>query len=430
MGAFYLPKDGVCGDFIPYYEDGWFYLYYLKDFRDIPHHGEGCPWYGLRSRDLLSWEELGEMIPRGGRQEQDLFAYTGSVFHDTQGDGSYHIFYTGHNPYFVEQGKPQEVILHAVSEDKIHWTKTGDCFYPETESYEPNDWRDPFVFWDSEENCYGMILTARKKEGNENQRGVSVLCHSDTLKSWRVTGNLWEPDRYVTHECPDYFQMGDWWYLIYSEFSDRFRTHYVMSKSPKGPWIVPADDVFDSRAYYAAKSAADGTHRYLFGWLATREGNRDDGTWQWGGNLVVHELYQREDGTLAVRMPGTIREAVEKGSFSEVHSIQRTIDLKKDGDEVCILLPGNEARPEGYCLRFSVKEQRMALAFGGMSEDDTDGRAAAFVGIEKDVELREGSIHQVQIVIEGSCMVAYLDDRYAMSTRLYDLDLSQTGRKE
>lgn len=417
---FYKPEDGVCGDFIPYYEDGWFYLYYLKDFRDIANRGEGCPWYGLKSQDLVHWEELGEMIPRGGSQEQDLFVYTGSVYHDVQKGGKYHIFYTGHNPYFVEQGKPQEVILHAVSENKTDWVKQKDCFYPAAGGYECNDWRDPFVFWDETEGCYGMILTARKKEGREDQRGVSVLCHSDTLQEWRVTGNLWEPGKYVTHECPDYFKLGDWWYLIYSEFSDRFQTHYVMAKSPRGPWIVPEDDVFDSRAYYAAKSVSDGQSRYLFGWLATREGDCDQGNWQWGGSLVVHELYQREDGTLAVRMPGPIREAVEKQRFPVLCRNEFVVELDGRDGTACILIPGNDACPEGYRLLFSVKEQKMRVAFG-----NGELLNSAFAGIEKAVELTPGKEHQVQLLLEGSCMVVYLDETYAMSARLYNRKLEE-----
>ena len=43
----------------------------------------------------------------------------------------------------------------------------------------------------------------------------------------------------------------------------------------------------------------DGKH-YLFGWVPTKEGDTDKGLFQWGGACVPHQLYQREDGTLAV----------------------------------------------------------------------------------------------------------------------------------
>jgi len=39
----------------------------------------------------------------------------------------------------------------------------------------------------------------------------------------------------------------------------------------------------------------------LFGWNPTRSGAKDKGDWDWGGNLVVHELFQEKDGQLASR---------------------------------------------------------------------------------------------------------------------------------
>ena len=73
---------------------------------------------------------------------------------------------------------------------------------------------------------------------------------------------------YVTMECPEVFRMGEYWYLVYSTFSDCFTTHYRIAKSLDGPWMIPEDDVFDTRADYAIKTASDGEHRYAFGWIA------------------------------------------------------------------------------------------------------------------------------------------------------------------
>jgi hypothetical protein len=67
---------------------------------------------------------------------------------------------------------------------------------------------------------------------------------------------FWSPGLYYTHECPDLFKMGDWWYLVYSTFTERSVTHYRMSRSLHGPWQAPENDTFDGRAYYATKSAA------------------------------------------------------------------------------------------------------------------------------------------------------------------------------
>ncbi|HJA32372.1 MAG TPA: family 43 glycosylhydrolase [Candidatus Eisenbergiella pullicola] len=405
-GLFYRPVDGVCGDFIPYYEAPWYYLFYLKDFRDREKRGEGCPWYCVRSRDLLHWEELGEMLPRGTAQEQDLFVYTGSVFRDIEGDGAYHIFYTGHNPYFKEKGKPQEAILHAVSEDLMHWKKDPEFRFLALEGYEPDDWRDPFVFRDEKNGRYAMLVTARKDRGRAAGRGVTALCVSDDLKCWSGEKNLWEPDRYVTHECGELFRMGEWWYLIYSEFSDRFRTRYVMAKSPEGPFFRPERDCFDSRAFYAAKTLWDGRKRYLFGWLASREGEADSGNWQWGGNMLVHELYQKEDKSLAVRMPEAFRNRAEL-------SLDFSFQMESENTEIRLWIPGRDGHP-GYELLILPLEKKMALRTAGRLYPDPD-----FCGIETAAELNAGVWHRISILFQESCMAAYLDGQRAMSARLY-----------
>ena len=84
-----------------------------------------------------------------------------------------------------------------------------------------------------------------------------------------------------------------------------------MSRSLNGPWIAPADDAFDGRAYYAARSCSDGKHRYLFGWAATKTDNQDMNSWDWAGTFVCHEIYQRPDGTLGVKLPDSMLSAYE-----------------------------------------------------------------------------------------------------------------------
>ena len=51
--------------------------------------------------------------------------------------------------------------------------------------------------------------------------------------------------------------MGDWWYLLTTEYSENSKTIYRKSRSIYGPWQMPDDDAFDGRAYYAARSTAE-----------------------------------------------------------------------------------------------------------------------------------------------------------------------------
>lgn len=318
----YKPQDGWLADVVPFYWDGLFRLFYLHDFRDMEGHGEGCPWRQIVSKDLVHFEEKGDMILRGAKDEQDLFIYTGCVI---RAQGKFHIFYTGHNYHLIPQGKPQEAVMHAVSDDLEHWEKCPGEYFFAPDGYEMHDWRDPFIFFDEADGQYHMILAARKKSGPAQKRGCTVHATSADLKNWSVEEPLWDPELYFTHECPDLFKMGDWYYLIYSEFSDEFRTRYVRSRSLYGPWEAPQDDVFDSRAFYAAKTAFDGEKRYLFGWNPTRESNRDDGPFQWGGHMIVHELWQDEAGELRVRMPNGYKVA-----FSEPFEAEMTAAVHAD----------------------------------------------------------------------------------------------------
>src|ERR1700730_11420866 len=100
---FYRPANAWAADFIPYYRDGKFHLFFLLDWRDRIMHGEGTPWFQITTTDFVNFQELGEMLPRGAHDEQDLYVFTGSV---TQGEGRYQIFYTGHNPHLRARGKP------------------------------------------------------------------------------------------------------------------------------------------------------------------------------------------------------------------------------------------------------------------------------------------------------------------------------------
>jgi beta-fructofuranosidase len=149
MSFLYQPRDGFAGDFIPFYWQGDYHLFYLKDYRDPPGHGEGVPWFHLVTKDFVTFADWGEALPRGTTDEQDLYVFTGCV---VERQGTFHIFYVGHNPYVRKAGWPEQVILRATSPDLRSWTKDRDFSLsaPGELGYEIHDWRDTFVFWNAE----------------------------------------------------------------------------------------------------------------------------------------------------------------------------------------------------------------------------------------------------------------------------------------
>jgi beta-fructofuranosidase len=457
---FYRPVGAWPGDFIPYYRDGQFHLFFLMDWRDKAGHGEGTPWYQVITKDFVHFDEHGEMLPRGSKKDQDLYVFTGSVVY---GEGKHHIFYTGHNPYFPDEGKPQEGVMHATSDDLLHWEKIPeDTFYAPSERFELNDWRDPFVFWNPEAREYWMIVAARLKSGPSRRRGCSGLCASKDLRKWEVRDPFWSPGLYFTHECPDLFKMGDWWYLLFSEFTDLVRTRYRMSRSLNGPWLTPKYDYFDAKAFYAAKTASDGQRRFLFGWDPTRTGGRDYHPWDWGGNLVVHELRQESDGTLAVTIPATVDAAFTRPlpaqfplQLGQVKVGSNQVELVAPKSFGCaaaemmpdrckieaqvqfdphtrgcgIMLRTSDDLEASYYIRLEPQNRRMVFdSWPRVAPEpliNVDGGHMA--GLDRWLDLAPGVPVDLKVIVDRTTAVVYASGGVAMSLRMYDLPTGRWG---
>jgi beta-fructofuranosidase len=310
--------------------------------------------------------------------------------------------------------------------------------------YEPDDWRDPFIFWNDESSEYGMLLAARKPDGPNRHRGCVALATSPDLEMWTVREPFWLPYLYFTHECPDLFQMGGWWYLVYSTFSERCVTHYRMSRSLAGPWIAPSNDTFDGRAFYAAKTASDGERRFIFGWLPTRVDEKDEGNWQWGGNLVTHEIHQETDGMLSVRPPETVYSAfsqtmplsprpilgdwsigqdrfssesvgrfsaISLGTLPQTCLIEAEITLEPGTVSTGLVLRAGDNLDYYYQLRLEPGNDRVVFDRWPRPGDQP------FM-LER--PLKYGQSTRLKVLIDKTCIVAYVNDEVALSCRMYN----------
>ena len=252
MKLFFTPDYAKCGDVIPFYNEaaGRFDHFYLKNWDpEVPEEQIVHGWHRLSTVDHRHYEELPAGI-RGG---------TGCIL---PVDGVYHMFYCT-----FDQDPPAQWARHAVSTDLEHWTDIPeDKFTADGVIYRKSDWRDPFVFWNEEEKKWWMLMAARENAPTERD-GCVALCVSDDLSHWEYRKPFYAPrENQAANECPDLFKMGDWYYLVYSNYTDGFCTHYRMSRSINGPWIRPERDTFDGRAFYAAKTGSDGLRRYAYGW--------------------------------------------------------------------------------------------------------------------------------------------------------------------
>lgn len=435
MYQLYYQPDGVwVGDIMPYGKDGSFYVYHQRDTRNPGPFGEPFGWALATTKDFVTYKDYGESLKRGTDEEADQFIYAGSVF---EAQGCFHAFYTGYNREFLKAGKTSQTLLHATSQDGINWEKSKEALeIPPQSGYDKRNWRDPFVLWDEENQEYLLILGARKGEDKRKQTGRLVSFTSKDLEKWEFQGDFWSPGICTMFEMPEIFKMGDWWYLVFSEYSDGNKIHYRMSKSLYGPWIAPKDDAFDGRAYYAGRTAFDGKRRVLFGWVPTRDGDDDKNSYLWGGTFVPHEVFQREDGTLGVKPLDSVMEAFS-GWKDLFNPCMKTIDIKQESvlcEEAGVLtaletyLTFEEGTREisikfyedletgvSYEYRFYVEENRIVFN----KCPNYPWYQCFNIGLERPIALNAGEEYHIQLIVDNDIATLYVNGT-ALNVRLCD----------
>lgn len=288
---FITPEESFVGDPMPFYDNGKFYVYFLDDLRDGQkgYH----PWSLFITDDLYEYEYKKQVINfANSDNEQDIALGTGSVIKDK--NGLYHAFYTGHNDK-LRDNEPKEAIMHATSTDLINWTKIPADTFNGKDKYSDIDFRDPYVIYVDDEDRYWMLITTRK-----NNMGVIVKYTSKDLVNWTDEGVFFTNDmgNDSNLECPSLVKFNDKFYLFFSDQSSERVVHYRIADNINGNFIKPENDIFDGNGFYAGRVETDGENLYIFGWNATKELYMDDQKYNWGGNLVVHQLIQNNDGTL------------------------------------------------------------------------------------------------------------------------------------
>ncbi|EGD44116.1 putative glycosyl hydrolases family 32 protein [Nocardioidaceae bacterium Broad-1] len=460
----FRPEGAYVGDVIPFAHEGVVWLYYLLDGRDPAVDDEGLrstgmPWAAVTTTDFVHFEDRGVVLPSGGADAEDFDCYTGIVV--TDDDGTLHLFYTGHNPRVRSADGDLQIVCHATSDgDPARWTRHPEWSFGALPGHLPEDWRDPFVHRPDPDGPWQMLLAARRDSGPDRRRGVVATLTSDDLVTWSPDAPVWDPRRFIAQECPDVFRMGEHWYLVYSEFSDAFQTRYRIASSPEGPWLAPADDTVEGRAFYAAKTVEHDGRRYFIGWIASREHESDSGAWQWAGDMAALEAGQRPDGSLTLDLPhqtaALFPDAADvTGSLVPVdgadaapgagartrHStwlgpetptralISAELEIAP-GTQACGLLlrAGEES---GYEIRLEPQRGRMVFdrwprTRTGGEQWQIQGDVPHAVELERFADLAPGR-HTVRVLLDGSLCTVVLDGSVAMSARMYDHPTGRAG---
>ena len=428
------PKSviGYVGDPMPFYDDGKMNIFYLQDGRNtnLGYH----PFALMTTNDFVNYDDYGEVIPFSNSLDSPDFALgTGSVIKDNS--GLYHCYYTGHNsrkdvglPYF-------EIIQHATSTDKIHWDKhPEDGFYGNN-----NDFRDPYVYY-GEDDIYHMLITTRDKG-----TGVIKEYTSFDLKKWNYKDIFFKNDSGTYNmECPTFIKFNDYYYLSFSEQGSTRVTHYRYKKNLNDSWIKPSVDFVDGEGLYAGRIEKDDSKLYMFGWCATRIGEYDTGEFDWGGNLIVHELTQKEDGTLNSKLIDSVKDKLNTQVSYKLKdgSPISKMNFNKNEMKAYVLesLSKNITRIS-FDIEFENKSGSLGLSFNTIANDNISNEVLLFnldtnyvlgyanaltiddlgkIDVYAPYKYENKNIH-IEIIIDGQIIETYINSEIALTTRFYDM---------
>ena len=472
FNTYYMPSVGRCGDPMPFYDQkaGEFKVLYLQEY----DNNGACyhPYWGVSTKDGANYTSLGEVLPTGtSTNQQDASLGTGCAIYNDK-DGLYYVYYTGHNG----NCKNREVVMRATSADFKTWKKddlwalNGPDF-----GYSSNDFRDPQIFV-ADDGLYHMVIASKLKFAEFK---------SSDMKTWEHVGSfpmIW--DRMC--ECPDIFKMGDWWYIVYSEgykASWSRKVKYMMAPTfedlkacfndPGANWPKDGEGVLDSRAFYAAKTASNGTDRLIWGWCPYRTGadiheknlnvGAGDGNEpNWSGALVCHKIIQHADGTLTLGEVPAMASKYDKAQALNVMECNGYDNGTLSGDNAYVLY-----NRLGTCnhISFTVKTSNNWDKFGislvrhtdidyyytlVVNPEDENHRKVNFEqegfrmvkvydenGEEKEVRVNgcgfvegidgywferpQDNVYHIDIYTDNSVLVLYINDVCAYTQRIYGI---------
>ncbi len=429
------------GDVMPFYDDGVMNIYHLQNSRgslSTYYH----PISRLTTTDFLHYTDEGIAIPFEEKYNSpDAAIGTGSFIKDEK--GVYHCFYTGHNaeqntglPYF-------EVVRHAVSNDQKVWTKIEDF---NLYGYS-NDFRDPYVYYDSYDGCYYMLVTT-----NEGGRGVIKRYSSVTLdatdEEWTDRGVFFANDEgSYNMECPSYVEYNGYWYLAYSEQGENRVTHYRYRTERNGDWKKFERDSIDASGFYAGRLEKAGNELYAFAWCATLTGGAV-GEFDWGGNLVTHRILQKSNGELCAVLVSGIEEDVNTEKEYAFADGDEAGDVVFDGSgfasKAVFEIPEGVSRmsfevtPNGYDGNFGLtfglrKGLNDRLGEAVVAFDPANNSLTCYNDVSSivrygdqlanvDFIYMKGKTYSVDVLIDGEVLTVYFDDTVAVTARFVNME--------
>ncbi|MDO4229985.1 MAG: DUF4975 domain-containing protein, partial [Capnocytophaga sp.] len=240
-------------------------------------------------------------------------------------------------------------------------------------------------------------------------------------------------------ECPDVFTMGNYEYLIYSNWDwaeNNRRVLYRYRVSGSSDWTVPTNDNLNGDFFYAGKTVSDGTNRYLVGWIYSLENYRDGEKKVWAGSLSTHQLVQNQDGTLGIKAPEPLVAAFKNnkqlGSETLSGSQVKVYDrLSTSANKISMKINANSSNLFGiklracgnirysYDLLFDVSDSQIKLV------RKEDGQSS--VVASNRLPIPADKVFDITLITDGSAGTIYVNNQVAFSFRNYQMNQNAWG---
>lgn len=430
-------RETYMGDVMPFYDDGVMNIYHLQDSKGslyMYYH----PIARITTTDYVSYKDEGVALNfEEDIKSPDASLGTGSFIKDSS--GKYHCFYTGHNSELAHF----ETIRHATSTDgQKTWVKDEDFNIEGTD----NDFRDPYVYYDSVDKCYYMLITTRANgKGVIKQYKAASL--DATAEEWTDNGIFFDNDEGTYNmECPSYIELNGFWYLAYSEQGDNRVTHYRYRTERDGEWRKFDRDSIDSAGFYAGRLEKAGDKLYAFAWCAKLT-RGDTGEFDWGGNLVAHEIVQESDGRLTAVMIENVKDTFSNEvTYNRVNGEQAS-ELSFDGKKFTAYgfeeLSSNVTRMH-FTVKFEELKGSFGLTFGIDGDYDNrlgprvlafnseSGRIVCYTDVANIMRYGDELTSlgyafektkecEVDIIVDGEILTVYFDNAVALTMRFVDI---------
>lgn len=269
----WYPGNGVfVGDCMPYTHDGRCHVLYLKDRH---HHsskwGLGAhQWAHISSSDLIHWDIHPLAVEIDDPAEGSIC--TGSWI--LSGD-IHHLYYT----IRTVDGSPAS-ICRSISRDGWHFHKDRAFRFTLSDVYRGGSARDPKVIRGEDGLLHMLITTTHIASG----KGCLAHLTSPDGEQWSECAPIYFSPDANEPECPDYFYLNGWYYLVFSHYG---QGKYLLSDRPFDGWRTPVNPDIPC---HSVPKACIWNGRILFVGFAGRG--------DYGGSMTFLEAFPEKNGEL------------------------------------------------------------------------------------------------------------------------------------